>query len=46
MKIFITPTNDYYQCFSKFSLSNISFGRVKETSQGDVSFTHRKHMLS
>ena len=28
-----------------FSLSNISFGQVKEMSQGDVSFTHPKHML-
>ena len=26
-------------------MSNISFGRVKDTSQGDVSFTHPKHML-
>ena len=28
-----------------FSLSNISFGCVKETSQGDVSLTHPKHMF-
>ena len=28
-----------------FSLSNISFGRVKEMSQGDISLTHPKHML-
>ena len=30
---------------SFFLLSNTSFGRVKETSQGDVSFTHPKLML-
>ena len=37
----ITPKNDYFHFF----LSNISFGCVKETSQGDVSFMHPKHML-
>ena len=26
-------------------LSNINFGHVKETSPGDVSFMHPKHML-
>ena len=30
---------------SVFFLSNISFGRVKETSLGDVSFTNPKLML-
>ena len=30
---------------SIFSLSNIYFGYVKETSYGDVSFTHPKHMF-
>ena len=28
-----------------FFLSNISFGHLKETCQGDVSFTYPKHML-
>ena len=27
-------------------LSNISFGCIKETSQGDVSFAHPKHMFN
>ena len=26
-------------------LSNMSFGRVKEMSQGDISFTHAKPIL-
>ena len=38
----MTPKNDYYQFFS---LSNVSFGRVKETSHGDVSFMLPKHTL-
>ena len=29
-----------------FFLSNISFGCIKETSQGDVSFAHGKHMFN
>ena len=33
--------NDYFQ----FSLSNICFVCVLETSQGDVSITYPKHML-
>ena len=41
IKIYITPGNDYYQFF----LSYVSFGRVKETSQRDVSFRHPNHML-
>ena len=38
---YITPQNDHFPFF----LSNISFGCVKGMSQGDVSFTHPKHML-
>ena len=38
---YITPKNNYYQ----FSLkADMSFGRVKETSQRDVSFMYPKHM--
>ena len=33
----------YYQCF--FSQSNVSFGCVKETSQGDVIFKHSNQLL-
>ena len=39
---YITPQNVYYQFFL---LSNIRVACVKETSQGDISFTHAKHML-
>ena len=43
MRIYkLTPKNDYYQ---KIFLSNICFVCVKEMSQGDVSFTHIKHMI-
>ena len=38
---YIIPKNDYYQFF----LSNICFVCVKETSQGDVSFMHSKHVF-
>ena len=41
IKIYISKNNHY----QTFYLSNISFGRVKETSQGDVSFTHPKYMI-
>ena len=37
-----TPKNNY---FHFFSLSNISFVRVKETSQIEVSIKHLQHML-
>ena len=37
-----TPQNNYYHFFS---LSNISFVRVKETSQIEVSIKHLEHML-
>ena len=39
----MTLKNENYKFV--FSPSNISFGRIKETSQGDVSFKHPKHML-
>ena len=35
---YMTPKNDN----QIFILSNISFGHVKETSQGDISFLHPK----
>ena len=38
---YITSNKNCYQFF----LSNISFGREKETSQGDFSFTQPKRML-
>ena len=43
IKIYTTPPpKDYFEIYF---LSDISFGRVKETSQGDVSFRHPKLML-
>ena len=33
------------QSFISFFLSNISFECIKETSQGDISFAHPKHMF-
>ena len=32
--------------FISFFLSNISFGCIKETSQGGVCFVHSKHMFN
>ena len=40
---YITPKNNYNQFF--FLRSNLSFGRVKDTSHGPVTFTQPKHML-
>ena len=31
--------------FKYFCPLNISFGRVKETSEGDVSYTYPKHVI-
>ena len=39
---YFKPKNYYYQVFS---LSNLCFGCVKETSQGDVSYTSPQHMF-
>ena len=38
-----TFKNDYYQCFPP---SNKYFVCIKETSRGNVSFTHTKHNVS
>ena len=37
------PQNDY--CIIIFPLSSICFVCIKEMSQGDISFTHTKHMF-
>ena len=37
-----TFKNDYYQCFSLSSKYSVC---IKETSRGDVSFTHTKHNI-
>ena len=41
MRIYI-PKNDYYHLFLS---NNICFVCIKDTPQGDVSFTHPNHMF-